>query len=403
MKVEGKVFDDLIVTVGELFMELTSFKTLSQTLRSIAFKDTLHMLGKTVNKLHSNILSARMLPLGDLTAGLPRLIRDMSLKTGKSVRFATAGMEISLDRGILENLGGPLVHMIRNSMDHGIETQDERGKAGKPPEGSISIKAYARKDRVVLDVSDDGRGLDVEKIKVKAASRGISIDRIRSMSKKDLLMLVCMPGFTTSSTVTDTSGRGVGMDVVKSAIEGMGGTLEIDSAPGRGTTVRMELPRTTSIMKALLVSVSGELFLIPISKIEKVIELDPEKAWSGIIDYDGKEVPLVPLAAALGIEEDEYRSTYTVVVVEDPGPGEIDPVTGLEYKKFIGIRVDDFGEEIDAYIKPLVPPMSRLKGVSGITITGEGRPVFLVDLPNIISWTEPAGGGGEGGGAGNDH
>lgn len=391
MKVDGRVFDDLLVTVGELFMELTSFRAVSQTLRSIDFKDTLHMLGKSISKLHSSILTARMLPLEDLTAGLPRLIRDMSVRTGKAVRLNTSGADISLDRSMLENLGGPLVHMIRNSIDHGIEGPDERRSIGKDPEGTITIKAYGRKDHVVIEVSDDGRGIDVEKIKVKAASKGISTERLSVMTRKDLLMLVCMPGFTTSAAVTDTSGRGVGMDVVKSAIEGLSGKLVIDSVKGSGTIIRMELPRTTSIMKTLLVSVSDEFFLIPISKVEKVLELDAVAARSGFMDYDNVEIPLLPLGVALGVPEEADRQAYTVVVVEDPRSGMIDPANDSAHKKFVGIRVDDFGEEIDAYIKPLLPPMSKLRGVSGITITGDGRPVFLVDIANIISMTATIG------------
>jgi two-component system chemotaxis sensor kinase CheA len=305
-------------------------------------------------------------------------------------------MDISMDRSILENLSGPLVHMIRNAVDHGIEPPDERRALGKPVEGSISIKAYARRDRVVIEVSDDGGGIDIERLKVKAASRGISLERLRSMSRKDILMLICMPGFSTADSVTETSGRGVGMDVVKSSIEGLGGTLDLDTVPGSSTTIRMELPRTTSIIKALLVTVGDELFLVPISKVEKVVEVDAGAAPRGVMDYNDMEVPLIPIGRVLGVSGTTERATCTVVLVEDPGPGVIDPVSGLERKRFVGLKVDDFGEEIDAYIKPLLPPMSRVRGVSGITITGDGRPVFLVDVPGIIAMAGQAGAGDRG-------
>lgn len=381
MKVEGKVFDDLLTTVGDLFMVLSSFKSLSHETRSVAFKDGIYLLGKSINALHGNILSARMLPIQDLIESLPRLIRDMAGKSGKSVELKVSGADLSLDRAILEGLGAPMVHIIRNAVDHGIETVAERQASGKPPSGTIMINAASRKDRVIIEVSDDGKGIDVNKIKKKAVEKGLSPERVARMDDKEAMMLVCLPGLSGADTVTDTSGRGVGMDVVKAAIEILGGMLEIDSAPGKGTKITMELPRTTSIIKALTVHVRDEMFLLPISKIERVIEIGKEEAAGGVIEADCGEVSVFSLAKVFGIDEpDTGRETSTIIIVEDRK--RMDPALG---KCFIGLKVDDFGEEIDAYIKPLLPPISKLWGVSGITIMGDGRPVFLLDLPQIIS------------------
>ena len=379
MKVEGSLFDDLLATVGDLFMTLSSFKTLTHGSRSVEFKNGVHQLGKTVNSLHDTIIFARMLPLEDLAAGLPRLVRDLAKETGKEVSLTTEGMDISLDRTILEGLGSPLVHIIRNAVDHGIERAEERKKAGKPLPAAISIKAVTKKDRVVIEISDDGRGIDRERLKARALTRGISAAKIEKMPDRELFKLICLPGLSTAETVTSISGRGVGMDVVKDAVESFGGSLEIESKQYLGTKIIMELPRTSSITKALLVETGGEQFLVPISRIEKVIELSASELEGGYYSFAGFEIPVVSLAAALGIQS-EPGHFRTLIVLDAKGtlerPGE---------KKLAGLIVDNFGEEIDAYVKPLLPPISKLREATGITVLGDGRPVFLLDVPQIIS------------------
>lgn len=379
MKVEGSLFDDLLATVGDLFMTLSSFKTLTHGSRSIEFKNGVHQLGKTVNSLHDTIIFARMLPLEDLAAGLPRLVRDLAKETGKEVSLVTEGMDISLDRTILEGLGSPLVHIIRNAVDHGIENTDERKKAGKPLPAVINIKAITSKDRVVIEVSDDGRGIDRERLKAKVLTRGISAGKIENMSDRELLKLICLPGLSTAEAVTSISGRGVGMDVVKDAVESFGGSLEIESKQYLGTKIIMEMPRTSSITKALLVETSGEQFLLPISRIEKVIELEARELEDGFYEYAGTELPAVSLAAALGIKE-EPRLRRTLIILDIKGT--LESAGG---KTLAGLVVDDFSDEIDAYVKPLLPPISKLREASGITVLGDGRPVFLLDVPQIIS------------------
>ena len=377
MKVEGRVFDDLLATVGGLFMALSSFKALSHSSRSIEFKEGVYVLGKSISALHDSILSARMLPLEDLAAGLPRLIRDLTSGSGKEVTLATEGMEISLDRAILEGLSSPLVHIIRNAVDHGIETAQERAAAGKPAVATIRIRAYTRKDRAVIEISDDGRGIDREKLKEKALASGIPEEKLASMPESDFLKLVCLPGLSTAAEITATSGRGVGMDVVKDSVEALGGALDLESTRGKGTSIIMAIPRTTSITKALIVNIGPEAFLLPISKIEKVIEVSNGDIERGVFSFDGAEVPVIKLAALFGIAEKESE-IHTLAVVDGGlslgGSGHL-----------AALKVDDFGDEIDAYVKPLLPPISRLWGASGLTIMGDGRPVFLLDVQQIIS------------------
>ncbi|MBI1912694.1 MAG: chemotaxis protein CheW [Deltaproteobacteria bacterium] len=378
MKVDGKVFDDLLTTVGDLFMVLSAFKPMTHASRSIEFKDGVHMLGKAINTIHKNILSARMLPIGDLTQSLPRIVRDICKASGKEVDLKIEGTEISLDRSILENLGSPLVHIIRNAVDHGIEPISERNSAGKLSVGTIKVKASIKRDRAIVEISDDGRGIDIEKIKKKAIAKGLSGDRVLAMSDKEAIKLICLPGLSTAETVTDTSGRGVGMDIVKELVEGIGGSLEIESTLGKGTKIILELPRTTSITKALVVSIGYEQFLVPISKIEKVKEVKTSDISGGVLELNGTEIPIISLGKTLGLEDSFDRDTYTILIVENTRPA-------LGDKKLLGLKVDDFGDEIDAYIKPLVPPMSRLWGVSGIALMGDGKPVFLLDIAQIVS------------------
>ncbi len=383
MKVEGRVFDDLLASLGDMFMVLSMFKRISHESHSIDLKDSVHMFGKAVGGLHSSILSARMLPVEDLTASLPRVVRDIARKSGKEVELKTAGTEISLDRAILESLGSPLVHIIRNAVDHGIETPDERRAAGKPATATVTIHAYAKRDKAVIEVTDDGRGIDVKKVRAKAIERGVPEGKVRSMTDKEAMMLVCMPGLSSADTVTDTSGRGVGMDVVKDSIEGLGGALGIKSAPGAGTSIIMELPRTTSIVKALLVTVSGEQFLLPLSRIERIMEVESFLLYGTTFNLDGADVPIVPLSGLLNMPEGPERALHTLVFVE--GDGGADETGNSGKKELIALKVDDFGEEIDAYVKPLLPPLVKLWGTSGIAIMADGRPVFLLDLQQIIS------------------
>lgn len=381
MKVEGKVFDGLLATVGDLVMALSTFKVVSHTSRSVEFKEGVYRFGKYINILHNNILAARMLPIEDLTEALPRLVRDMSVKSGKEITLCIEGAELRLDRATLEGLGGPLVHIIRNCVDHGIEPVDERLKLGKPRAGSITIKAYRKKDRVVIEVSDDGRGINVAKIREKAIKAGIAEEKVNAMSDKEALMLVCLPGVTSAETVTDTSGRGVGMDVVKGVVERLGGSLNIASTPGAGVQLSLIMPITTSIIKALTVNEGDELYIIALSRIERVVEVNQKDIADGWYSIADSRIPVLPLGKTLGMQDTIEREFYSLIIVRGTGASD-DSVSADDYA---AIRVDKFGDEIDAYIRPLQPPISSLWGVSGISVMGDGRPVFLLDLTQITS------------------
>jgi len=385
IKVDSSVFDALLATAGELFMILSSFKTLSHKINDIEFKDGVHNLEKTLESLHDRIFSTRMLPIEDLTGGLPRIVRDMAGKGKKAVKLSIRGADISVDRAILDDLASPLVHIIRNAIDHGIETSSERKALGKDPVGSIIINAYQKRERVVIDISDDGRGIEVEGVRAKLIESGLSPDEANSMSREQILMATCRAGLSTSGAVTDTSGRGVGMDVVKEIVEAHGGALYIDSKEGAGTTISLEMPRTTSIVKTLLVTSGGKEFLAPLSLIEKVVEIEDCTADTKGFDYEGKKIPLVDLAGRMGIRT-ETRPGAALIVATGTQRTLREAVPGGH----IGILVDNFGMEMDAYVKTLTAPLMKIWGVSGVTVMGDGRPVFILDIAQIISDCEAA-------------
>lgn len=380
MKVDGSVFDELLTLTGELLTVLSGLRAFAASSRSIEFSEEVHTLGKTIEALHTNILTSRMLPFGDLTLGLPRVVRDISRKGNKVVELKIEGGEISLDRSILEKMGDPLVHIIRNAVDHGIEIPAERKKAGKPAVGTIAVKAYGRKENAVIEVADDGGGIDCEKLRRKAAASGMPEESVRAMTDGEALMLVCRPGLSLASSVTEVSGRGVGMDVVKDVVEGLGGTLAIESTPGAGTKFIMELPRTAAIMKVLLVSVAGERFFFPVSRVERVIEVKKEAAQEKSIQYGDKLIPLLSLGNALGLEcaSGECETPVVLVARAPNGHGDGGGEEGLA-----GFVVDNFVDELNAYIKPLAPPFAKLWGVAGLSILGDGRPVFLIDIGQV--------------------
>jgi two-component system chemotaxis sensor kinase CheA len=327
-----------------------------------------HELEKSIAVLQTNILSARMLPFNDLTQNLTRIVRDLSKKRGKAVDLEIEGGDISLDKSKLEKMGDPLVHIIRNAVDHGIELPEERKKAGKAERGSIKVRAYEKKELVVIEVEDDGCGIDCEKLRRKAVSLGMPEGLVKSMTDKEALMLVCRPGLTLSDSVTYVSGRGVGMDVVKDSVESLSGFLTIESEVGSGTRVTMELLRSASIRKVLLVTVAEELFSLPATNIEKVVEIGPGDIEDGTFGYQDKKVPYLPLSSALGLAAPPRAvdKSVAVLVRETGANGTAD---------LVALGVDDFIDELNAYIKPLAPPFTNLRGVTGISkARGPGGP-----------------------------
>lgn len=376
MKVDSKIFDNFMGIVGELFTVRSRLKEVVTNSFPVKFQEATHQLRRIVEDLYYAVITARMIPFEDLTQNLPRIVRDMCTKGEKDIELLIQGGDVKLDRAILEHLTDPLVHIIRNTVDHGIEIPEERKLLGKPTKGRITVAVARQRDNIIIEITDDGRGIDINKLKEKALLSGIAEDRLNTMSEKDILLLVCMPGLSLADKITETSGRGVGMDVVKRNIESIGGRLEISTQLSKGTKIMLELPVTISIVKVLMVSLDEELFALPLSKVLRVLDVMRTDIKNGKprshLVYHDSEVPLVDLRSIFTMPPLTEKDVLSVVIIDAKD-------------KKSGIIVDDFEGEIDAYIKPLSQPMTRMTGVIGVTVLGDGRPVFLLDPAALVT------------------
>jgi len=322
-------------------------------------------MARLVTDLHHHILKVRMMPLESITGHLPRVVRDLARKSGKQVSFSLSGEEIELDRAILEELADPLVHMVRNAVDHGIEQS-----------GRVRIEARREKDLVVLEVLDDGRGIDPEAVRRKAVQRGLlSAEQVRQLPESDLLLLVCRPGFSTADAVTDISGRGVGMDVVKTVVESFGGTLELFSRPGKGTRIQLKLPLSVAIIQLLLVRCGAQVVGLPITCVQRLLTLTRDQIQSSgkrlAVRLDDGIVPLLSLRKMLQLETPPLSGSIPVVVTEMRG-------------RRIGLVVDALAGQREAFVKTLEFPLNQIAGVTGASILGDGRILFVIDPRQML-------------------
>ncbi len=316
---------------------------------------------------------ARMLPFAVIAERFPRLVRDLARKQGKEVHFQLTGREIELDRGILEEIVEPIVHILRNAVDHGLETADERVAAGKPFAGTITLTVSRDKDHVEIIIADDGRGMDTELLKQKGVEKGlISPEQAAQMTPQEACQLICKPGFSTAAAVTDISGRGVGMDAVREAVQALAGVLTIRSQIGQGSSFVLRLPITVSIIHALIVQSGPFEIAFPLNVVTRTLELKR----SEIIEESGRstilleDVPLpvrslrqaLHLPAASGTE-----GALLPVIVCDVGG------------TLLAFSVDRISGQQEIFVRPLLSPLSHLRGISGATIAGDGRVLFVAD------------------------
>ena len=327
-------------------------------------------------ELRESVMGMRMLPIGSIFGRLGRLVRDLATELGKDVVMVTEGEDTELDKTFIERLVDPLLHIIRNSMDHGIETREKRLASGKPVKGVIRFVASHTGESVEIIVSDDGAGLDSESIRSTAVSRGL-IPPDANLEDKELFALICEPGFSTSREVTAVSGRGVGMDVVMQAITDLNGSLEIRSVRGSGTAMTIKLPLTLAIIETLLVKVGGERYMIPLNQVEECIDFvregDPYCS-SNIATLRGASLPFIPLRARFSISGESPRVEQIVVA------------RNADYR--FGLLVDEVICQYQAVIKPLGKFYGSVKGVSGATVMGDGKLALVLDLPALLSMEE---------------
>ena len=384
IRVDTQRLDDVMNLVGELVLErnrlLNLVKGLDEKYEDNDEISSLSANGSRINLLTSDlqmaVMRTRMQPVKKVFSKFPRMVRDLARSRNKEIELVMEGEETELDKSVIEEIGDPLVHLIRNAADHGIGTPEERKKAGKKEGGTIKLSAYHEGEQIVIEIADDGKGIDSEKIKSKAVDKGvISEAEAERLSEKEALNLIFAPGFSTAEKVTDISGRGVGMDVVKTNIAKLNGLIDIETEIGKGSRFILKIPLTVAIIETLMVGVGGETFAIPLSSVIETIRV----SWEEVQTINNKEViplrdrvlPIMRLSDEFDIPVMEFENRLYVVVI------------GLAEKR-IGILVEDlFGQE-EVLIKPLGDYLSDNEGVSGATITGDGKVVLILDVNSLI-------------------
>jgi two-component system chemotaxis sensor kinase CheA len=365
--------------VGELLLATARIRELGRALpmpHRPALDEGVDRLHAIVKDLHDRVMAVRMTPLAVVTERLPRAARDVARKLGRQVEVEVRGAEIELDRAILEELSDPLLHVLRNAVDHGIEAPHLRLLAGKPATGRIVVAARRDRDRVILEIADDGKGMDPAKLREAAVARGaLDAAGAAALTDREALLLACLPGVSTADAVTDVSGRGVGLDAVKRTVEAVGGALEIESAPGHGTRLVLRLPLTVAVQPVLLVRVGDEVLGLPIAKVHGAAQVSYaslDRSRGGpLLPYDGELVPVHDLAPLLGFPSSGRDER--AVVVADGADGRI------------GLAVDGLLGQQEAVLKPLGSPLGLLAGLSAVTVLGNGRPVFILDVPRLLA------------------
>jgi len=374
VRVDLRRLDILMNVIGELVTARGRVEHLADRLRDQELNDGVAALSTLTARLQQEIIQARMTPVWQVFDRFPRLVRDLSRQLGKQVTFRVEGKEIELDRAILDEIGDPLVHLLRNAVDHGIETPEARVAAGKPPTGLVVLAALRDRGTVVIVVSDDGRGIDRTRVLGEAQRRGVVDAGATELADDLLLRVLSRSGFSTAGEVSEVSGRGVGVDVVVTRLRELGGSVEVKSTPGAGTTFTLRLPPTLAIVQALLARVGGERYALPLTHVAETVEL----STGTITEIDGREalmvrdrlLPLVRLRRVLAIAGDPPARQPVVVLQLG------DRRTGLVIDRMEGQR--------EIVVKTFAPPRGTLPIFSGATVLGDGQPVLILDAGGLV-------------------
>ena len=383
VRVDIEKLDDLMNQVSELIIAKNGLVSVTGMLSSQdqSFNEQIEYLERITTNLHESVMKVRMVPIESVVNRFPRMIRDLSKKLNKEMELIMTGEDTELDRTVIDEIGDPLMHMLRNAADHGLESTIDRLKIGKPQVGTIRLDAYQDGNNVTIEVSDDGAGVDVEKVKKKALEKGqITEEQAEYMTDKEAIDLLFMPAFSTSEKISDVSGRGVGLDVVKNKIEGLGGDVEVVTKLGEGTTFIVRLPLTLAIIQALMVEVSGEKYALPLNSIVTLEEVLPEdiKYVHGkeVINLRGSVIPLVRLNEVLDIDPVEKDESLLddgeIVVIVKKG----DKQAGLVIDKLLGQQ--------EIVIKSLGKYIHVPKMISGATILGNGEVALIIDSNTLV-------------------
>jgi two-component system chemotaxis sensor kinase CheA len=383
IRVDVGLLDKVMNLVGELVLARNQVLQFTTTTKDATFLQTAQRLNLITTELQEGVMKTRMQPIGNVWNKFPRVVRDLALGCAKQVRIDMDGADTELDKTIIEAIKDPLTHLVRNAVDHGIESPEQRRKAGKPPEGRLSLRAFHEGGQVNIEISDDGTGIDTDRVKRKAVERGtITPDHAARMSEREALNLIFLPGLTTAERVTNVSGRGVGMDVVKTNIEKIGGMVDVQSTAGHGTTLKIKIPLTLAIIPALIVTSGKERFAIPQVSLLELVRLEGPDAVASIEDIGGAPVyrlrgnllPLVDLNRELRLPasatEDGKAQLVNIVVLQ------------ADDRQF-GLVVDEINDTEEIVVKPLGKQLKGLACFAGATIMGDGQVALILDILGI--------------------
>lgn len=380
VRVDVGLLDKLMNLVGELVLTRNQIVQYGARLEDAQFVGASQRLNLITTELQEHVMKTRMQPIGNVWSKLPRVVRDLAVSLGKQIRIEMSGKETELDRTVLEAIKDPLTHIVRNAVDHGIESPDVRASRNKPRTGTLRLRAYHEGGQVNIEIADDGGGLRLEAIQKKAVERGlITTERAARLSQHELMQLVFLPGFSTAEKITNVSGRGVGMDVVKTNIERIGGTVELVTTPGAGTTIKIKIPLTLAIVPALTVASGAQRYAIPQSSLVELVGLDGDQARS-VIEWvhgtpvyrlRGRLLPLVSLNEQLG-QGDRLKT------VLDAGRPTNIVVLSADERQF-GLVVDEVHDTEEIVVKPLGQELKGIPVFAGATIMGDGRVALILD------------------------
>jgi two-component system chemotaxis sensor kinase CheA len=381
IRVGVNVLDKLMTLVGELVLARNQLLQISSTLEDTGLQAVSQRMNMIATELQEEVMKTRMQPIGNIWGQFPRTVRDVALGCGKEVDIEMEGKETELDKTIIEAIKDPLTHLVRNSVDHGIELPEVRVKAGKPRSGRLILRAFHEGGQVNIEISDDGGGLSAERIRNKAIERGlIKADHAHHLSEREIFNLIFLPGFSTAEKVTNVSGRGVGMDVVKTNVEKIGGLVDLQSTLGEGTTVRVKIPLTLAIIPALVVTCGGERYAIPQVSLLELVRLEVDEVAKGIelvhgapvYRLRGRLLPLVYLNQELNLsadtsaEADTDRAVNIVVLQAD--------------ERQFGLVVDQINDTEEIVVKPLRKQLKMVKIFAGSSIMGDGKVALILDV-----------------------
>lgn len=382
VRVDIEKLDDLMNLVSELIIAKNGLASISpddyagKEKRS-AFNEQIEYLERITGNIHQSVMKVRMVPIESVVNRFPRMIRDLSKKLDKPMELYMSGEETELDRTVIDEIGDPLMHILRNSADHGLESAEVRKSLGKPEVGSIFLNAYQEGNSVVIECSDDGGGINIEKVKAKAIEKGtITEEQAETMTEKDFIDLLFKPSFSTADKISDVSGRGVGLDVVKSKIESLSGTVECRTALGQGTTFTIRLPLTLAIIQSLMVIIGDEKYAIPLGSIDTIEDIPIEEIKKvekkEVVNLRGSVIPLVRMADILEVPvKKPEKNTVTMVVV-------------AKGEKKAGLIVDDLIGQLEIVIKSIGKYINNSKIISGATVLGDGEIALILDANALV-------------------